>query len=41
MSDADSTPKILHNEDNIIPEGMFSAESSSKIKTPKLKILIV
>ncbi len=35
MSDTDSTPKILHIEDNILPEGMFSAESSSKNKDSK------
>ena len=35
MSDTDSTPKILHIEDNILPEGMFSVESSSKNKDSK------
>ena len=35
ISDTDSAPKILHIEGNILPEGMFSAESSSKNKDSK------
>ena len=34
-SDTDSAPKILHIEGNILTEGMFSAESSSKNKDSK------
>lgn len=37
MPDSDPTPQILHVAENILPEGMFAAESTSKNKNSKIE----
>jgi len=37
MSYTNSTPQILHAKDNILPEGMFAAKTTSKNKSSKIE----
>ena len=36
ITNADSSPQILHTEENKLPDGMFAAESNSKNKDPQI-----